>query len=232
MFTWICPKCKSEVPPHLAECPNCAGKEAQPAVPAAPPPPPPTAQPPYQTPPPVYQQPPAPQTPPEQTYVIPPPAGGVPGWLIAILVAAGLVLLGAVGYFYLLPSSRPAGASKAAEAKADFPVVSKSQNPYAKHVEVTGFRVLEDKKNNVVVKAVVVNHSLAEIADLEIKLDLRASTSQPGDPPMCEVNLKVPSLGPQEIKDVSAMGKTQLRAYELPDWQFLRAEYDILSPKP
>jgi len=46
------------------------------------------------------------------------------------------------------------------------------------------------------------------------------------------VDVKVPALGPLETRDVSAAGKTTLRAYEMPDWQFLRADYEILSPKP
>ena len=43
---------------------------------------------------------------------------------------------------------------------------------------------------------------------------------------------KVPSLGPLEIKDISAKVTTKLRIYELPDWQFMRADFDITSPAP
>ena len=32
MFTWICPKCNREVPPSLAECPDCANVALPPAV--------------------------------------------------------------------------------------------------------------------------------------------------------------------------------------------------------
>jgi hypothetical protein len=31
---------------------------------------------------------------------------------------------------------------------------------------------------------------------------------------------------------VDAKVNTKLRIYELPDWQFLRAEFDITSPAP
>jgi hypothetical protein len=42
----------------------------------------------------------------------------------------------------------------------------------------------------------------------------------------------VPSLGPQEVKDISATALTKLRIYEMPDWQFIRAEVEITSPAP
>jgi hypothetical protein len=47
-----------------------------------------------------------------------------------------------------------------------------------------------------------------------------------------EFEAKVPALSPHEVKDVTAQANTTLRIYELPDWQFLRAEFDITSPEP
>src|SRR5262245_45764008 len=76
MFTWVCPQCGREVPPHLNECPNCQQNEAaaaaqqnQPqAVPSPPPQQPQPAQP--------YYPPPSPQQPMQQQYA--PPAYGQP----------------------------------------------------------------------------------------------------------------------------------------------------------
>ena len=89
MFTWICPKCKMEVPPHLSECPNCAGTQDQPAaagngepVSAAAPPAPQQA---------VPQQ------------ALPPRRSGLPGWVVSLLVAGGLVGGGALMYLFFLP---------------------------------------------------------------------------------------------------------------------------------
>ena len=89
MFTWVCPQCGREVPPHYDECPDCKGKTAappagqsQPTAPPGYPPPagpdyPPPPGPPQQFPPTYYQQPPqAPQ--PGQPYYQPqqaPPPG-------------------------------------------------------------------------------------------------------------------------------------------------------------
>ena len=39
-------------------------------------------------------------------------------------------------------------------------------------------------------------------------------------------------LGPEETKDVTVTVPTKLRIYELPDWQFLRAVFEITSPAP
>jgi hypothetical protein len=149
--------------------------------------------------------------------------------MVTLLVAAGLVLFGALIYYFFLPGLR--GKTEAPAAKVENPGVAKSTHPYAKFLEVTGLRVAEDAKKNVQIKFVVINHSLAEIADTELKLDIRSASGKPGDPPLCEVLVKVPSLGPHEVKDIAAVGKTQLRAYEMPDWQFLRVDYEILAPK-
>jgi hypothetical protein len=59
---------------------------------------------------------------------------------------------------------------------------------------------------------------------------LTTSAAKPGDDPVTQFDAKVPSLGPHEIKDVTAQATTKLRLYELPDWQFLRGDFDITSP--
>ncbi|MBI3279211.1 MAG: hypothetical protein HYZ57_05140 [Acidobacteria bacterium] len=41
----------------------------------------------------------------------------------------------------------------------------------------------------------------------------------------------VPPLLAYESKDLSTTLKTQLRAYELPDWQFVKADFAVLEPK-
>jgi len=106
------------------------------------------------------------------------------------------------------------------------------KHPLAKYVELVGFRLSEAGGGKLNVKFVVVNHSEADIGDLGVKVRLTTSSAKPDDPPIGEFEVKIPSLGPQEIKDVSATLPTKLRIYELPDWQFLRAEFEITSPQP
>jgi hypothetical protein len=220
MFTWICPNCKQEVPPHLSECPNCALLAAGQAPPQSAAPPQPGQAPPQPYPPMQYA--------PQPTHMLPPPAG-MPKWVATMMMVGGIALAAGLVYFFFYAA--PRAKAPAPAAKAEPSGVAKSNHPYAKFVEVTGVRVAEDAKKSVVVKVVVINHSNAELAEMELKVDVRPSTAKDGDPPLCEVSLKVPSLGPGESKDVSAAGKTSLRAYEMPDWQFLHVDFEILAPK-
>ena len=106
------------------------------------------------------------------------------------------------------------------------------KNPLAKYLEVVGFRLAEEKPGTLKVTFGVVNHSDADMGDLTLKIRLTTTAAKPDDPPITEFEAKVPSLGPQEMKDVTASASTKLRIYELPDWQFLRATFEITSPPP
>jgi hypothetical protein len=63
-----------------------------------------------------------------------------------------------------------------------------------------------------------------------MKVSLVQFGSKPDDPPLCVLKVKVPGLGPEESKAVEATTETKLRVYELPDWQFIRAFFEITSP--
>jgi hypothetical protein len=110
--------------------------------------------------------------------------------------------------------------------------VPTKKHPLTKYVELVGFRLSEAGGGKLKVKFVVVNHSEADIGDLGVRVRLTTSSAKPGDPPIGEFDVKVPSLGPEEIQDVTAAVPTKLRIYELPDWQFLKAEFEITSPQP
>lgn len=105
-------------------------------------------------------------------------------------------------------------------------------NPLTKYLEVVGFRLAEEAPGKLKVNFGVVNHSSADMGDLMLKIRLTTTAAKPDDPPITEFDAKVPNLGPQEMKDVSASAATKLRIYELPDWQFLRATFEIVSPPP
>ena len=112
------------------------------------------------------------------------------------------------------------------------PATTTSKHPLAKYIELAGFRLTEAKPGQLDVKFIAVNHSEAELPELGLNIKMRTTASNPEDPPVAEFQAKVPALGPLEIRDVSAKLATKLRIYELPDWQFLRAEFDITSPAP
>jgi len=131
--------------------------------------------------------------------------------------------------------SSPAPATKAtksAGAPEATTTTIASKSPLAKYLELSGYRLAERGAGKLAIKFVVVNHSEADIGDLTLKIRLVTTAAKPEDPPITEFETKIAALGPQEIKDVSATGTTKLRIYELPDWQFIRAQVEIASPAP
>lgn len=280
MFTWICPKCGTEVPPSYNDCPNCAAREKAalaPAPVAAPAPAPaaapvyvpPQAQAPipqapvFQTPvaqapvPPApvaqatpatgfYRQPPLMGTPPEETPLpmaalsyggaplrteqytepyLPPPSSGMPSWLIAVLSIVGVAALG-YGVIHFMRGQNGVAAESAAVTETERP--SGDTSPVAKFVEVVGFRIVENKQQ-VQLKFIIVNHSSGEIAPFELDLQVRAKNAKADDAPLFTVKTPVSGILPFEAKDMSIPVKTALRAYELPDWQFITATFQILQ---
>ena len=109
-------------------------------------------------------------------------------------------------------------------------MASNSSNPVAKWVELVGFRVSEKNPGKLQVEFAVVNHSEADIGDVKLKVDLTTTAAKPNDPPLISFPAQL-SLGPSELKNVTVDVPTKLRAYELPDWQFLIANFAISEPK-
>jgi hypothetical protein len=129
-------------------------------------------------------------------------------------------------------SPAPQPAAKQAIPEVTGPATTTSKHPLAKYIELAGFRLAEAKPGQLEVKFVAINHSEADLGDLELTIRLKTTAAKPDDPPVAEFKAKVPSLGPLEIKDITGTVNTKMRIYELPDWQFLHAEFDITSPAP
>ena len=240
MFSWICPTCGAEVAPSYSDCPHCAAKTATPPQqPSAPPPPPPPPQPLYAPPPahPQWAPPPAqPQyAPPPQQYAAQPQyvyvKQGPPGWLVTLGVALGLVGIGGVAYTFMHRGSSDTGESKSAAEKSGAKGEEKSAatGKVAKFLEVSGIRMLEEKKKTVV-RVSVVNHSSAELSAIEGTITLKAVGAKGEPTVVASFPFKLDSLGGYSAKDVQGPLETTLRAYEMPDWQFLRADLLITSP--
>jgi hypothetical protein len=120
---------------------------------------------------------------------------------------------------------------KAAPAVPAHFTASNTSNPVAKVVELVGFRVSERSSGHLIVQFGVVNHSQADIGDVKMTINLGTTAAKPGDPPLISFPAQVSRLGPSEMKDVKAEVPTKLRVYELPDWQFLKADFEITDPK-
>lgn len=167
---------------------------------------------------------PAPQQP---TYVIPPPKQGVPSWVVVLLVAAVLIGAGWAGITFLRPSGQSTADAKS-ETKMGAPgEATKQAHPFAKHLEITGLRVLETPKQKLQIQMIVVNHSSADLPDINLEVRLRSTKSDPDAEPISTFKVRLPSLGGNESKEVKAEAATKLRAYEFPDWQFLKADFDV-----
>lgn len=210
MFTWICPKCGSEVPPAYSECPNCAAnaKGAPPsaAEPAAAP----------------AQAPPAATARPAAA----PRRARIPGWLLSLLFAGTFILVGLAAFLMFRAGPPAQSASQPAavlETPAAQPSPAAQANPVLRNLELTGLRLTEDPKQKAFLQFVVVNHSAADLGEVSLKVNLKAVMSRQDQAPVGTFEFKA-ALGPYEAKELKVPVDTKLRVYELPDWQFLRAE--------
>ncbi len=129
------------------------------------------------------------------------------------------------------PSSKKAG-SKGPELPPGVIMADNRTHPLAKYIELAGFRLSEQKQGSITVQFAVINHSEADIADLGLDVRLHPAVGKIEEAPFCTFSVKIPALQPRELANVTGDCKTNLRVYELPDWQFIRASFQITSPAP
>ena len=233
MFTWICPTCGREVPPAYTECPDCAAKERQAQAPearaAAPPEYQPTSPPHPQNPSAPPPQAPAPAPPMVYAPAARPRSSGMPTWLLAIVFAFaflgfGIGLYWGVTYFRGRTSAAPSTTVESPAAKP-----GAKRHPLQKHIEISGVRILEEKKKPVV-KFVVINHSGAEIADLGGNVTVWGRTQKSEEEAAGTFAFSKLNLRPYESRELTAPLTTKLKVYELPDWQNVSTDIQITSP--
>ncbi len=128
-------------------------------------------------------------------------------------------------------SSSPDKQAKAAPAIPAHYTASNTSNAIAKYIELVGFRITERSPGHLIAQFGVVNHSRADIGDVKMAVHLGTTAAKPGDPPLISFPAQVSRLGPTELKDVTVEVPTKLRVYELPDWQFLKVDFEITEPK-
>jgi hypothetical protein len=70
----------------------------------------------------------------------------------------------------------------------------------------------------------IINHFNAEMVALDgsIKISTRDDSKH-----VATVQFKMANLGPLEAKDYTIAMLTTMRPYEMPDWQFLKAEITL-----
>jgi len=259
MFTWVCPQCGREVPPHLTECPSCQQNAAaasvqqnQPqAAPPAPPPPPPQPQqapgyypPPPQQPmqqqygPPGYGQQPMQQqyAPPsygQPQYYAPAPKRGLnlPVWLLTVIFAVGIGGI-VVGIYSLLQSNRSqTGSGPVPTAAVESPAAKPGAKVSAiqKYIEVSGVRFVLDDRKKTQARFVLINHSEASIDGLAGNVTIWGRTRKSEEDAQGSFTFNT-NIGPFESKELTVPMNTKLKIYELPDWQNVTADVQITSP--
>src|SRR5258708_744360 len=142
--------------------------------------------------------------------------------MIRVMKVWTILLAGLVGMTACSSSGTQAKPASTAAA----PASSKNTNPTAKYMELVGFRVNEKSPGHLEVQFGVVNHSEADLGEVKMEVTLRTTTAKAGDPPLITFPAKVASLGPAEMKPVTVDIPTKRRVYELPDWQFLKADFE------
>jgi hypothetical protein len=95
---------------------------------------------------------------------------------------------------------------------------------FAKFIEVSGFRITEERQKPVI-KMLVTNHSAGDLGGVDLNVTVKATDGKQ----LGTVEFRNVQLGPYGFAEVSAPFKSKLRAYEMPDWQFVRADFEITS---
>jgi hypothetical protein len=120
-----------------------------------------------------------------------------------------------LGLAFLAGCSSPAPAPKLvlADPNGPGPATTTSKHPLAKYIELVGFRLTEGGSGKLKIRFAAINHSEADLGELEVKVKLVTFNAKPEDPPVAEFEAKIPSLGPLEVKSLEATAPTKLRVY-------------------
>jgi hypothetical protein len=154
----------------------------------------------------------------------------LPTWalgVISFLVFAGL---GGGVYWYLQRGSAPAEEKPAAEAMAAKPAEGAAAGgPVNKSIEVVGLRMITNK--NPAVKFVVVNHSGSEVSGISGDVKLWLGNSRAAKDAVGSFSFSIKSLAGNASQELTQPLETNMKAYELPDWQLLTAQVQVTSDR-
>jgi hypothetical protein len=159
-----------------------------------------------------------------QTYLVgaEPERRRIPGWLAAILAFAAVAAV-AYGIVSFLGGSRSPAPAKTAKKTV-------SGNPYARYLELAGFRINELKGKKLQVQFLAVNHSGADLANISGTITLKVKGS-PEAVPACTFKFEISAIPAYGAKEVLVTEFSQRRSMlDMPDWQFLEPSVEFDSP--
>jgi hypothetical protein len=146
--------------------------------------------------------------------------------MVAAISAIGIIALLAILYLFVLPK----GAARAPAVTMEQPGPARpniaTAHPLAKYIEVTGLRIAEGGTGQAKIVFAAVNHSAADLPELDAHLTLTG-----GGKTIFDFPVTVPSIGPYESKDVATTVRTNFKPYEMPDWQTLTPALRIISER-
>jgi hypothetical protein len=70
----------------------------------------------------------------------------------------------------------------------------------------------------------VINHSNADLPPMTMEAELLA-----GERGLFDFDVKLPAMGPYESREVNTVLKTDLKPYEMPDWQQIRPRFRLVE---
>jgi hypothetical protein len=143
--------------------------------------------------------------------------------MLIVAGVVGAIVAGAV--WFKRRGSTEAAPTAAASSETAVVATPASAHRYGKIIELSGFRITEDARKRATVVAAVTNHSAADIGDIDLKVTLKT----PDGTEIGTATMKAAGLGPFASTDATGALTTKLRAYEFPDWQFIRADFEITS---
>jgi len=136
-----------------------------------------------------------------------------------------MVALLSILYMYVLPHRGDSAVKAQTPALSSAPLKpAGGTHPMAKYFELGGIRIQETKNGRARIDFVVVNHSNADLPKMVMDVTLRSA-----DKDFFTFAVNLPSLGPFESKDLQQTVRTELKPYELPDWQLIRPQFSIRS---
>ena len=154
---------------------------------------------------------------------------------ILFMLAFGGVIAGAIyGYRYFKGETQAApfaAVEEAQEAVAEgAPGAPAKPHPLQSAIEVAGFRILEGSNRRLELQFIVINHSAVSIENLGGTIQLQTKDKKGNVSPFVSFPFRAGELGAYKTKELKTTLTTNLRAYELPDWQFLDAKLTVTAP--
>ena len=153
-----------------------------------------------------------------------------PMWMVSVLVATGLFLGGGTLLQYLSANreakaaSVPAASAETTETALPAPPVHVAQeHPGSRFVEVAGLRVVTAANKRQQVQYIVINHSTGQLTGLKIRITVYSQDSASSSP-LFTVATIIPSLAPDQSKEIHTDLDASLTAASIPDWRSLKPE--------